>query len=106
MIWITQWLCPSRHCSIGLAWDDTLDDTQQSIETAGAAMFVLMGINNWCGICGGALTAEHGRTRFRTMEDAAPALAALQEAQLGTRRMLDRQGFSVEKLAPETERRN
>jgi hypothetical protein len=87
MIWITQWLCPQRHCSIALAWDDLLT-TAEAIEAQGESFYTSGAINRTCGICGGELHVEHGRTVFKTMDEAMPSLALLQSANLRARNFL------------------
>lgn len=87
MIWITQWLCPQRHCSIGFAWDDT-ETTPEEAEKKGEEIYKSGAINRYCGICGGELHVEHGETAFKTMEEASPVLLLLQEANLRARTIL------------------
>ena len=87
MIWITQWLCPERHCSIGLSWDDTQTNSQE-VERKGEELFQSGAINRWCGICNGTLHVEHGQTAFQTMEEAMPSLIAHQQANENARRIL------------------
>jgi hypothetical protein len=84
MIWITQWLCPKRHCSIALAWDDK-EETREAIEEKGEAIYARGSINRYCGICAGDLHVEHGRTKFKTMDEAAAPLAATEIANLTAR---------------------
>lgn len=73
MIFISQWLCPLRHCSIALAWDDSTQNAAE-IEAQGEALYATSCLNRWCGICHGDLEVEHGRTGFKTMEEAMPHL--------------------------------
>jgi len=87
MIWITQWLCPQRHCSIGLAWDDTVTSAQ-AIESRGEEIYKSGFIDRYCLLCSGQLQVEHGRTAFRTMEEALPSLIAHQQANENARRIL------------------
>lgn len=84
MIWVTQWLCPQRHCSIAFAWDDK-ETTAEEIVKKGEDIYQSGAINRYCGICDGDLHVEHGRTRFETMEEAAPMLLLLQEGNLRAR---------------------
>ncbi|KKK64841.1 hypothetical protein LCGC14_2980130 [marine sediment metagenome] len=84
MIWITQWLCPSRHCAIAVAWDDQ-EATAQNVEYQGEQVFRQGTLNRWCGICGGSLDVEHGRTAFKTMEEALPHIKAIEKANLQAR---------------------
>lgn len=88
MIWITQWLCPSRHCAIALAWDDR-EQTAEDVEEKGEQVF-RQGVNRWCGICGQRLHVEHGRTPFKTMEEAKPQLKRLERANLLARVIVGR----------------
>lgn len=84
MIWISQWLCPSRHCAIALAWDDQ-EMSAEEAEHQGEQVFSSGLINRWCGICGEQLHVEHGRTAFQTMTEASPHLKAMEEANLRVR---------------------
>lgn len=82
-VWIAQCLCPGRHAILATAGEATsrseaekkilapLRKTIQEALSAGA-------INPCCALCNSKAdtwTYEAGRTRFRTMEEAAPALA-------------------------------
>jgi len=78
MIWITQWLCPRRHCVIAVAWDDQEITPEEAVRRGEQAF--TQDVNRWCGICGGSLHVEHGRTRFNTMEKALPQLKAIERA--------------------------
>lgn len=84
MIWISQWLCPSRHCAIAVAWDDQ-EMSAEDAERQGEPVFSSGLIHRWCGICGGELHVEHGRTAFQTMAEASPRLKALEAANLRAR---------------------
>ena len=84
MIWVSQWLCADRHCSIALLWDEG-EETLEAIEGKGEGLYQRKVLNRWCGICGGALTVEHARTRFATMEEALPVMEVLQEVNLAAR---------------------
>jgi len=91
MIWITQWLCPRRHCVIAVAWDDQ-ELTAEEAERRGEQAFT-QGINRWCGICGDSLHVEHGRTKFNTMEKALPYIKAIEQANLRARSIMGVAGF-------------
>ena len=89
MIWLTQWLCPKRHCSIALAWDDG-ETTAQRVAVEGEAVFAAGWLNRWCGLCRSReLRPEAAPTRFQTMEEALPSLKALKSLQEHTRQVLD-----------------
>ena len=87
MIWITQWLCPNRHANIALAWDDQTTTAQQ-VEEEGEALYNKEVFNRWCGICHGELHVEHGRTKYKTMEEAEPALKEVEQLNLAARNIL------------------
>lgn len=89
-IFLSQWLCPSRHCAIALAWDPATNSAE-AVEAQGESYFRPGGFNPWCGICQGSLKVEHAPTRFQTMEEALPVLNQLEAAQLATRYLLDHQ---------------
>lgn len=95
MIWLTQWLCPDRHCAIATAWDETAK-TREVVEVEGWAYLAAARLNGWCGICGGALVPEHARTGFLTVDDAYAAMAVLQQKQRAARRVLDALGLTVD----------
>jgi hypothetical protein len=86
-IWISQWLCPERHCSIASAWDDQ-ETTRQEVEERGQRLYREGKVNPWCGICGQDLKVEHGRTRFKTMAEAEPELRRLERENALARRLL------------------
>ena len=86
MIWISQWLCPRRHCAIAVAWDDQ-EMTAEEAERRGEQAFK-RGVNRWCGICGGSLHVEHGRTRFKTTVEALPHLRRIERANLIARSII------------------
>jgi hypothetical protein len=75
MIWISQWLCPKRHCSIALAWDES-DSNPQAIEAQGEEYYCSGELDCHCGICGSDLHLEHGMSRFTTMDEALGPLRA------------------------------
>ena len=88
MIWLTQWLCPQRHCSIALLWDDG-QDRAPAIVVRGEEVYARRTVNRWCGICGSReLRPEAGRTIFQTMAEAVPAFDVLQAANLHSRQWL------------------
>lgn len=85
MIWISQWLCPKRHCLISFAWD-AADDSQDAIRDRGEKLFADTALNRWCGICGSPdIQVEHGRTRFRNMEEAECAIRVVEVSNAAAR---------------------
>lgn len=87
MIWISQWLCPERHCAIAVAWNDQ-ETTAKEAERQGEQAFAKGIVNRWCGICGGSLHVEHGRTRFKTMDEALPRIKEIEQANLLARSII------------------
>jgi hypothetical protein len=99
VIYLTQWLCAARHCAFALAWDDTEHQPKQ-IEAEGHGYAERHGLRPECGICGGAIAPEHGRTRFQTMAEALPSLTKSQADQVATRLLLDAVGATKVRLLP------
>lgn len=87
-VWITQWLCPKRHCSIALMWDPR-QTTAAAIEAEGEAVFTSGALNRNCGLCGADLTPEASATQFTTMAEAERAGRALELANLISRAALE-----------------
>jgi hypothetical protein len=83
MIWISQWLCPKRHCSIALAWDEE-EETEESIERKGEEIYASGSINRHCGICGGGLHVEHEKTIFKTLAEGGGPLKEQERANIQT----------------------
>jgi hypothetical protein len=92
MIMLVQLLCPERHCLVAAAYDDRSSsflETCRQLEK----LFQAHGLNRWCGICGShELHHVESRTRYATMEEAAPRLAEEQLKQMLTRKVLDQAG--------------
>jgi thiol-disulfide isomerase/thioredoxin len=89
-VWITQCLCPSRHCIAATAGEvNTAEEAERIVATslreALDEMLTTKMLNPWCGLCH-ALQAtwrfETRRTAFRTMDEATPVLERLQAEQL------------------------
>lgn len=81
-VWITQLLCPARHCII--AWADEAETDQQAVEGVEMRLRAFTrtslrsgAINPHCAICGADKATwryETRRTRFATMAEAEPVL--------------------------------
>lgn len=84
MIWVTQWLCPSRHCAVAVAWDDQ-KTTAEDAEGQGEQAFSQGVFKRLCGICGQSLHVEHGPTSFKTMDEALPHIKGIERANLRAR---------------------
>lgn len=87
MIMITQWLCHYRHCSIAVAWDDSVHTAEQVI-SEGEELYNSGKINRKCGLCSGGLTPEHRPSVFKTLEEARPWLQAFEAIQMASRAAL------------------
>jgi len=85
MIWLAQYLCPDRHCVIGMAYDPD-NHSREAIEQMLDSVFTVGAVNRWCGLCGSKkLAVEHAATPFRTMDEAEPVLEKEQGKQMATR---------------------
>jgi hypothetical protein len=82
MVRITQCLCPSRHCLMAMAYDETTTDASPTVQEYALRVLVAHAIerneiNAECAICGAkpeTWTYEDRRSIFRTMEEADPHL--------------------------------
>lgn len=82
-VWLTQVLCPARHCILANAVPAS---SQDDVIVAEQALLMIVEhlieegvINPWCGLCQAkrdTWKSESGRTPFKTMEDAKPFLKA------------------------------
>lgn len=108
MIYLTQWLCPSRHCLIAIAWDST-QETEQSVidrgeeflrgsrqiaekdlaETKGVEEYVGKRLERCCGLCRSKdIHTETGRTAYKTIDQAQLAIAKLQRINMVAKQIL------------------
>lgn len=82
-VWIAQCLCgPHRHAIAALAGEADSEEAADALLLPqlrrGLAELLQSGINPWCAICGAEAPGwiyEIGRTRFRSLAEAAPELA-------------------------------
>lgn len=94
MIHLIQYLCPSRHCIAGIAYNPT--DLPEEDAMAGFRQLVDEAVarhelNPWCGLCGShELKYEDAITTFRTLEEARPVIEQLQAEQMATRKLFGR----------------
>lgn len=94
-VWISQCLCPGRHCIMGAAGEaDGAAAARDQIETplreAIAVLLRSRQFNPWCGLCrADAVTwwFETRRTRFATLAQAGPELARLEALNRSTAAM-------------------
>jgi len=98
-VWITQLLCPQRHCIIALVGeaDDRADAKRIELQVREtfAEMREAGAVNGWCGICGAEESTWHyetGRTRWRTLAEATPTLQEEEAKQLLTSELLGTHG--------------
>lgn len=87
MIMLTQWLCPHRHCSIAVVWDDTAN-TREEVESIGEELYSSGQLNRRCGLCCGDLAPEHQKSVFTTLEEAEPWIRIFERYQMANRAML------------------
>lgn len=81
-VWITQCLCPRRHCIMAAVFDENDRAPKDGNTALKEEIEKLIGegsINPWCGICySRVFTYETRRTRFASMEEAVPEVLATQ----------------------------
>lgn len=97
-VYLAQCLCgsPNRHCIVAASGEaDNAAQAKQNIATPLRALVIAMivsgEINPRCGICGATdkqWFVEIGRTPFRTMAEATPALVDIQQRIIDTRELL------------------
>ena len=87
MIILSQWLCPHRHCSIAVVWDDAVN-TKEEMEEKGEGLYKSGQINRRCGLCCGDLSPEHRGSVFSTIEEAEPWLRLFERHMMAKRAML------------------
>jgi hypothetical protein len=92
-VWIAQCLCPARHCVLATAGEAASEaaakETIVDPLRAQVAEALKSGvINPWCGLCNARAETwryDLGRTRFRSMDEAAPELLRIEAEQAATR---------------------
>jgi hypothetical protein len=93
-VYIAQLKCPSNHCVFAGAGEYESDTEAQTalplnLGLQFGALVRAKVLNNECGICHSTnLQVQVGVTRWNTLEDAAPHLRALEEAQLASAQFL------------------
>lgn len=88
-IMVTQWLCPSRHASIAVAWESD-QTTEKDIIEAGEEGFGPGKLNRKCGICFSEdLKPESEKSRFQNLEECIQAMRASQLNQIASRIYLE-----------------
>jgi hypothetical protein len=92
-VWIAQCLCPSRHAILAASAEangprEAEQNAMTPLKENIIAMLADRVINPWCAICHAKAETwryDLGRTRFRTMEEAAPHLRQNEREQAVTR---------------------
>lgn len=85
-VWVAQLLCPSRHCIIGLAY---MEGQKDLVEEKIFEALDKGGIKRECWIClSRDLHVEHGRTKFKTLEEAHEPLMSIQRDNMRTRMLV------------------
>jgi hypothetical protein len=92
-VWIAQCLCPQRHCILATA-GEAENEAAAEATVAGplrkqvAELLKSGEINPWCGLCNARAETwryDLARSRFRSMEEAAPDLLRSEVEQAATR---------------------
>ena len=92
-VWIARCLCPARHCVLASAGEAENEAAAEATVAgplrAQVAEVLKSGvINPWCGLCNARAETwryDIARTRFRSMEEAAPELLQIEAEQAATR---------------------
>lgn len=88
MIYVTQWFCPIRHLMFAVAWDEDAH-TPEEMEADGERIFNSGQPDKRCGVCGSTeIHAEHTRTDWETIEQAAPILEAIEQRNMLAARII------------------
>jgi hypothetical protein len=95
-VWIAQCLCPQRHCILATAGEaDTgllaYESVAMPLREDIAKKLQARELNPWCGLCHAPADSwryEVGRTRWRTMAEAMPALKQVEAEEAITAALL------------------
>lgn len=87
-VWLSQWLCPRRHCAVAFVWDPQTTNAR-TIQNKGEEIFKSGAINRRCGICGGELFVEHRPTIYSDKEQAERDFREVELQNLATRAALN-----------------
>lgn len=91
-IWLVQLLCPERHCIMAAAYEREGIESGPGAEESLKGAIRENGLNWECGICmKKELHFEHGKTPFKSMEEAYPRLKQVEAENILSRLELDRQ---------------
>ena len=86
MIYLTQLLCPQRHCLVALAWDEhecCASEAEHQVQERFSELVAGGAINPYCGLCRSkTLHCESARTRWNTLVEAEPHLRKSEQEQL------------------------
>ena len=97
MVRLAQCLCgPNRHAILAVAYEECkAEDGVGELRRKVEELIASRGINPWCGICHARQEGwqyEDRPTKFKTLEEARPALEATQQANLRARDILGQTG--------------
>jgi hypothetical protein len=95
-VWIIQCLCPQRHCVFAGAFAshgtaEQLKEQEQKVLESLDGLISSGAINPWCAICRAKRETwrlETGKTSFRTLDEAMPALRLIEAKQKATALLL------------------
>lgn len=94
---IVQLLCPERHCLLASVYEEGVGNFKEASDALSAMLQPKGVFNNWCGICGSReLHFEEGRTKFKTLVEAAPFIASQALANAESRQALDKAGLTYD----------
>lgn len=100
MIWITQLLCPERHCIFAFVFDEnvtTRDIAERDLVAAFQKLVDTHALNPWCALCGShVIKPESARTKYATMEEALPHIRKSEDANIASRKLLEGLGATYD----------
>jgi hypothetical protein len=98
MVKIVQLLCPKSHCLLAVAYEEGRSSFGESCDALKSMIGPKGQFNDHCGICGSReLRCEEGKTGYRSLQEAAPALGAMMHSMRQTRAALDKAGLTFDK---------
>lgn len=99
MLMLVQFLCPSRHAILAGAYERGNGSFLECCDALEAMVGPNGAFKRQCMLCGSRdLHFEETELPFRTMQEAMPHLLTVQAANIASRRQLDAEGKTLEKL--------
>lgn len=89
MVRIVQLICPKHHCIMGGAYEEGRSSYEETVRLISDFM-KSSAVEHRCALCGSTdLHFEDARTKFQTLQEAAPYLAEQQRQNAMTRALIE-----------------